>query len=148
MSFKEDISVGIKASMKSGEKLRLSTLRMLLAAVKYEEIERREDLDDAGVSRIALVLVKQRRDSIDQFRKGGRDDLADKESAELEILTAFIPPQLSPEEIEEAVKKAVEDTGATSMKEMGMVMKAAMKELKGRADGKDVQAAVKAALGA
>ena len=134
--------------MKSGEKLRLSTLRMLLAAVRYEEIERKVELDDAGVSRIALTLVKQRRDSIDQFRKGGRDDLADKESAELDVLSSFIPPQLSPEEIEEAVKKAVEDTGATSMKEMGMVMKAAMKELKGRADGREVQAAVKAALGA
>lgn len=155
MSLKEDISKGIASSMKSGDKVRLATLRLLLAAVRSREMEAvklkkmelGEHLDDAGVQSVAITLTKQRRDSIDQFTKGGRTDLADNEAAEIKVLVDFIPPQLSPEEIKDAVKKAVESTGADSMKDMGKVMKAAMAELKGRADGKDVQAAVAEVLG-
>jgi uncharacterized protein YqeY len=131
-SFSKEIASAVKA----GDKLRLSTLRLLLAAVKNKEIELRKELSDEGVHKVASTLSRQRRDSIEQFKKGGRFDLADKEEEELEILKAFM-----------IVKKAVSETGATGVKDMGKVMKAVMAELKGKAEGKTVQQVVKEFLG-
>jgi uncharacterized protein YqeY len=147
MGLREEITKEIASAVKAGDKLRLSTLRLLLAAVKNKEIELRKELSDEGVHKVASTLSRQRRDSIEQFKKGGRFDLADKEEEELEILKAFMPPQLSTDEIMEIVKKAVSETGATGVKDMGKVMKAVMAELKGKAEGKTVQQVVKEFLG-
>jgi uncharacterized protein YqeY len=147
MDLREEITKEIASAVKAGDKLRLSTLRLLLAAVKNKEIELRKELSDEGVHKVASTLSRQRRDSIEQFKKGGRFDLADKEEEELEILKAFMPPQLSTDEIMEIVKKAVSETGATGVKDMGKVMKAVMAELKGKAEGKTVQQVVKEFLG-
>jgi uncharacterized protein YqeY len=147
MGLREEITKEIASALKAGEKLRLSTLRLLLAAVKNKEIELRKELSDEAVHQVAATLSRQRRDSIEQFKKGGRFDLADKEEKEIEILKAFMPPQLSTDEIREVVKNAVSETGATGIKDMGKVMKAVMAELKGKAEGKTVQEIVKEVLG-
>lgn len=148
MSLKEEITKQIAAATKTGDKLRLSTLRLLLAAVTNREIElKRKELTEEDLHKVAATLIRQRKDSIEQFRKGGREDLARKEEEELEILKEFVPPELSPEEIKKVVKKVVEETGATGMQEMGKVMKVVMAELKGRADGRTVQEMVKQVLG-
>ena len=147
MSLREDISTQINASLKSGDKPRLSTLRLLLSAVKYKEIEVKKELTDAQVQQIATTLSKQRRESIELFRKGDRVDLAEKEEAELEILLEFIPPQLSEEELSIIVKETAAETGASTMKEMGKLMGAVMGKVKGKADGNLVQKLVKGVLG-
>lgn len=146
MSLKEEITTGIKQAMKSKDKARLQTLRFLLSSVKNKEIEKREDLSDEEILQVISTSVKQHKDSIEQFKKGGRDDLAAQEEAELLILAGFLPPQLSEEEIKEVVAQTAEECGATAMKDMGSLMKAVMVKLKGKADGKTVQDMVKQRL--
>ncbi|MBI5560389.1 MAG: GatB/YqeY domain-containing protein [Deltaproteobacteria bacterium] len=146
MSLKKTITDEMVKAMKSGEKLRLSTIRFLLAAVKNKEIDLRREITDEELWGVLSTLSKQRLESIEQFKKGGREELAEKEEKELEILRGFMPAQLSEAEIRDAVKKAAEETGAAAIKDMGRLMKAVMEKVKGRADGKLVQEIVKGVL--
>jgi uncharacterized protein len=149
MTLNEQIGADITAAMKAKDALRLSALRMLKAAITNKGmVERGRDLEDAEVLQVVASLVKQRRDSIDQFAKAGRTDLVDKEAAEIAILEHYLPPALSAEEIEAAVAAAIAETGASSAKDMGKVMKAVMPKLAGKnADGKAVNDAVRRTLG-
>jgi uncharacterized protein YqeY len=149
MSLTDTVSTGIAAAMKSRDSIRLSALRMLKAAIMNKGVEKGRDLDDAEVLQVVASLVKQRRDSIEQFSKAGRTDLADKESAEIAVLGEYLPAAATPEEIEAAVAAAIAETGAASPKDMGKVMKAVMPRLAGKnADGRAVNDAVRRALGA
>ena len=133
--------------MKSRDQDVLGTLRMLKSALTNKEIEKGRALDDAEALQVVSMLVKQRRDSIEQFTKGGRTELADKEAREIAVLERFLPPAATPEAIAEAVTAAIAETGATSAKDFGKVMKAAMARLAGASvDGKLVSEAVKAQL--
>ena len=134
--------------MKAKDAMRLSALRMLKAAVMNKGVEKRRDLEDAEVLQVVASLVKQRRDSIEQFSKAGRTDLVDKETGEIAILEHYLPPAVSAEEIDAAVAAAIAETGASSAKDMGKVMKAVMPKLAGKnADGKAVNDAVRRKLG-
>ena len=147
MSLKERIVSDMTASMKARDAARTSTLRMVKAAVMNREIEKGGELTDEEMRGALQSLVKQRRDSIEQYEKGGRQELADKERAEIEVIEAYLPQAASQEEIEEAVNQAISETGATSIRDMGKVMKAAQARLAGRsADGRVVSEAVKAKL--
>ena len=147
MSLKERIISDMTAAMKARDAARTSTLRMVKAAVMNREIEKGGDLTDEEMRGALQSLVKQRRDSIEQYEKGGRQELADKERAEIEVIEAYLPQAASQEEIEEAVNQAISETGATSIRDMGKVMKAAQARLAGRsADGRVVSEAVKAKL--
>src|SRR4051812_176113 len=149
MSLNDKIGGDITAAMKAKDALRLSALRMLKAAVMNKGVEKGRDLDDAEVLQVVSSLVKQRRDSVDQFSKAGRTDLVDKETAEIVILEAYLPPAASPEEVEAAVAEAIAETGASSAKDMGKVMKAVMPKLAGKnADGRTINEAVRRKLGA
>jgi len=133
--------------MRSHDTVRLSTLRMLKAALTNREVERGRPLDAPEALQVVASLVKQRRDSIDQFTKGGRQDLADKEALEIGVLEAYLPPAADPAVVERAVVEAIAETGATSPKEMGRVMKAAMAKLAGQSvDGKTVNDLVRQKL--
>ena len=133
--------------MRAHDPVRLTALRMLKAALMNREVERGRGLDDAESQQVVASLVKQRRDSIEQFEKGGRQDLADKEAAEIRVLEAYLPPAADPAAIERAVTEALTETGATSSKDMGRVMKAAMAKLAGQSvDGKAVNELVRARL--
>jgi len=149
MNLSDTINTDITAAMKSKDAPRLSALRMLKAAIMNKGVEKGRDLDDAEVLQVVSSLVKQRRDSVDQFSKAGRADLADKETAEIVILEKYLPPAASPEEVEAAVAAAVAETGANSPKDMGKVMKAVMPKLAGKnADGRAINEAVRRKLGA
>jgi uncharacterized protein YqeY len=149
MSLNEKIGVEITAAMKAKDVARLSTLRMLKAAVINKGVEKNRDLDDAEVLQVVASLVKQRKDSVEQFQGAGRTDLADKETAEIAILQEYLPPAASQADIASAVAEAIAETGATTVKDMGKVMKAVMPKLAGRnADGKAVNEAVRRTLGA
>ncbi len=148
MLLRDKINGDIAAAMKSKETTRLSALRMLKAAVMNKGIEKSHDLDDAEVLQVVSSLVKQRRDSIEQFSKAGRSDLVDKETAEITILEAYLPPAASAADIDAAVADAIAETGASSVKDMGKVMKAVMPRLAGKnADGRAVNEAVRRKLG-
>lgn len=148
MSLKERITSDMTAAMKSKEAARLSTLRMVKAAVQNREIEKGGELSDEEVSKLLQSLVKQRRDSVEQYEKAGRAELAEKEQAEIAVIEDYLPQAATREEIERAVSEAVAETGASSMKEMGAVMKAALARLAGRnADGRVVSEVVKSRLG-
>ena len=148
MSLKERITSDMTAAMKSKEAGRLSTLRMVKAAVQNREIEKGGELSDEELTKLLQSLVKQRRDSVEQYEKAARAELADKERAEITVIEEYLPQAASREEIERAVSEAVAETGASSMKEMGAVMKAALARLAGRnADGRTVSEVVKAKLG-
>jgi uncharacterized protein YqeY len=148
MSLSDTVNADIAAAMKAREQLRLGALRMLKAAIMNKGVEKGRDLDDAEVLQVVASLVKQRRDSIEQFGKAGRGDLVEKESAEIAVLENYLPPAASADEIAEAVAEAVTETGATSAKDMGRVMKAVMPKLAGKsADGRLVSEAVRRALG-
>src|SRR5262245_5891769 len=135
--------------MRQHDAVRLSTLRMLKAGLMNREVERGRALDDAESLQVVTSLVKQRKDSIEQFTKGGRQDLDDKETAELRILETYLPPAADAAVVEKAVADAISDTGATSVKDMGKVMKAAMAKLSGQSvDGKVVNELVRAKLSA
>ena len=144
---RDDINRDMVAAMKSGDKDRLSTLRMLLSAIKYKEVDAKHQLNDEEVVSVLSTLIKQRQDSIDQFRKGGREDLVLKESKEVEVLKGYLPPQLSADEVRDIIKKAAQETGAAGPKDMGKLMKAVMPLVKGKADGKLVNDIVKEVLG-
>ena len=145
----EQVNAGITSAMKAKDPVRLSALRMLKAAIMNKGVEKGRDLDDAEVLQVIGSLVKQRRDSIDQFRAAGRTDLVDKESAEMAVLDAFLPPAASAADIDAAVAEAIAETGAASVKDMGKVMKAVMPKLAGKTtDGRAVNEAVRRSLGA
>jgi uncharacterized protein YqeY len=148
MNLKETIIADLTAAMKAQEAGKVSTLRMVKANLMNRQIEKGGELADEEVQKALQSLVKQRRDSIEQYEKAGRADLAAKEADEITVIEAYLPQAASPEEIEQAVAEAVAETGASSMKEMGVVMKAVMVKLQGKsADGKLVSEAVKAKLG-
>ncbi len=146
----EQINDDFKQAMKSGDKVKLETLRSLRAALKDREIALRgegKELSDEEILATLTSAAKKRRESIDEYTKAGRPERADEESNELKIIQEYLPAQLSTEEIESKVRAAIEQTGASSMKDMGKVMSSVMPELKGRADGKEVQNIVKKLLG-
>ena len=147
MNLKEQILADVTVAMKAKEAARTSTLRMLKAAIVNRQIEKGGELDEEELMKLLRSQVKQRRDSVEQYGKGGRQDLVDKELAEIAVIEGYLPQAASPEEIEKAVAEAIAETGASSMKEMGAVMKAVMPRLAGKnADGKAVSEAVKATL--
>ena len=147
MSLKEKILADLTVAMKAKEAGRTSTLRMLKAAMVNRRIEKGAELDEDEVMKLLRSQVKQRRDSIEQYLKGARHDLAAKETAEIFVIESYLPQAASADEIKQAVAAAVAETGATSMKEMGAVMKATMAHLAGKnPDGKAVSEAVKAKL--
>jgi uncharacterized protein YqeY len=147
MSLEQALTADIVAAMKAKDQTRLTALRMLKTALTNKSIERGRALDGAEELQVVSTLVKQRKDSIEQFTRGGRQDLADKEQAEITILNGYLPASASDEEVAAAVDAAVAETGATSAKDMGKVMKAVMAALAGKTvDGKKVSEAVKARL--
>jgi len=148
MSLKEKIKDDIKQAMRDKNESRLGTLRMLSAAIQRREVDERIQLDDAQVIAVIEKLVKQGRESIEQYIKGGRRELADKESGEIAVFQAYLPQQLSEAEIDKLVTEAVAATGASSVKDMGKVMGALKPKLQGRADMGQVGSKVKNKLGA
>jgi len=149
MSLKDQIIGDMTAAMKAKDAARTSTLRMLKSAISYREIEKGGELDDEELSKLLRSQVKQRRDSVEQYQKAGRQELVEKETAEITVIESYLPQAASPEEIEQAVAEAIAETGATSMKEMGAVMKASMILLTGKnPDGRIVSETVKKKLAA
>jgi uncharacterized protein YqeY len=147
MSLKQQIISDLTASMKAQDAPRTSTLRMVKAAVMNREIEKGSELDDEEMMKLLRTLVKQRRDSVEQYEKGGRPELADKEKTEIGVIEAYLPQSASADEIEQAIAVALAETGATSIKDMGKVMKATQTALAGKnADGRLVSELVKAKL--
>lgn len=146
MSLKVRISDDMKSAMRARESDRLATIRLLMAAMKQKEVDERVELDDAAIVAVIEKMLKQRRDSVAQYQAAGRQDLADKESFEMSVLMAYMPQQLSDAEIDELVAKAVADSGASSMQEMGKVMGLLKPQLAGRADMAKVSACIKAQL--
>ena len=148
MTLREQIISDMTASMKAQDAPRTSTLRMVKAAMMNRQIEKGGELDDDEMGKLLRSLVKQRRDSVEQYEKGARQDLADKEKAEIEVIEAYLPHAASREEIEAAVASAIAESGASSMKDMGKVMKAVQAALAGKnADGRTVSEIVKSRLG-
>ena len=148
MSLKNQITEDMKSAMKAGDKDRLKTVRLIMAAIKQVEVDKRVELDDAGVLAVLDKMVKQRRDSVTQFEKGGREDLAAIEKAEIEVLADYLPEQLSAEELAALVDEVIVATGAEGMRDMGKVMGQIKAKAAGRADMGAVSAAVKERLGA
>ena len=147
MSVVEDVSAAITDAMRHKDAARLSALRMLKAAFMNKNVEKGHDLDDEEARQVVSSLVKQRRDSIDQFQKGGRQDLVEKETAEVAILERYLPPSADPALVEQAVVEAIAETGAATARDMGKVMKAAMARLTGQTvDGKVVSELVRKKL--
>ena len=146
MSLKERITEDMKAAMRAKEADRLSTIRMLLAAIKQKEVDERITLDDVQTIAIVDKLTKQRKDSVAAFEQAGRTDLADKEKAEITVLTGYLPQRLSADEVTAEVAKIVAELGASGPGDMGKVMGAVKTRLAGKADMGQVSAAVKAAL--
>jgi uncharacterized protein YqeY len=147
MGLRETIDSDIKEAMKAGAKDKVSALRMLVAALKNKQIDKRRPLTEDEIVETVRSLIKQRKDSIEQFAKGGRQDLVDKETAEVAVLEVYLPQQLAREEIEKMIREVLGQTGAQGAKDMGKVMKALMPLLAGRADNKLVSELVKHALG-
>ncbi len=147
MSLKGQITDDMKSAMKAGEKDRLKVVRLIMAAIKQVEVDQRIELDDAGVLSVLEKMVKQRRDSVEQFEKGGRDDLADIEKAEITVLKDYLPEQLSDDELDAMIDEAIAATGAESIRDMGKVMGQIKGKAAGRADMGAVGAKVKARLG-
>jgi uncharacterized protein YqeY len=143
-----DVSAAITDAMRKRDPARLSALRMLKAAFMNREVEKGHALDDVEARQVVTALVKQRRDSIEQFTKGGRQDLVDKETAEIAVLESYLPPAVDPALIDRAIVDAIAETGATSAKDLGRVMKSAMAKLAGQnVDGKAVNEQVRRKLG-
>ncbi len=146
MGLKERLDQDLKTAMREKAQQRLDTIRMLKSAIKYREIELMKPLDDAGIQGVIASEVKRRRDAVEQYKAGGRQDLADKEDAEIAILQAYLPQQLTADELRAKVEAAVQAVGAQGMKDMGKVMKALLPEVQGRAEGATVSELVKARL--
>jgi uncharacterized protein len=137
MGLYQTIEVEMKTALKQGDSIKLGALRMLIAAVKMVQIEKNlKSIEDGDVVQVLQKQIKQRKESIDQFQKGNRPDLVEKEKKELHILEAYMPKQLSEEDVLLIVKEAISETGAVTRKDMGMVMKAVVEKTRGRADGK------------
>ena len=145
---RDRISDEMRAAMKAREQTRVSTLRMLMAAMKNTQVEKGHELSDDEVVEVVAREAKRRRESMEAFEKGGRGELVEKEKAELAVLETYLPDQLSDDDLAGLVDEAIAETGASSPKEMGAVMKVVMGKVKGRADGTAVSAMVRARLGA
>jgi len=147
MSLKDKITQDMKDAMKSGDKDRLGVIRLILAALKQKEVDERIVLDDAQVLAILDKMLKQRRESVVQFTQGNRKDLVDKEEAEIKVIQAYMPAQLSEAELDKLVAEAVAESGAASIKDMGKVMGILKPKVAGKADMSVVSARIKAKLG-
>ena len=150
MTISEQIQKDMVDAMRSRDELRLSTLRMVKSAIKLKEVDKRAPLDDKETQQILSTLIKQRRDSIEQFTKGGRQELADKEAAEIKMIEHYLPKAMGEEQIAEAVKATIAEMGSPAMKDMGTVMKNVMAKLQAtgaRVEGKTVSELVKKGLG-
>jgi uncharacterized protein YqeY len=146
MSLKERISEDMKAAMRSGQKDRLSVIRLILAAIKQREVDERISLDDAQVLAVLEKMMKQRRESITQFESGNRADLVARESAELALLQSYLPAQLTPAEVDALIAEAIRSTGASSLKDMGKVMGIVKTQAQGRTDMGALSARIKQKL--
>ena len=147
MSLKARITEDMKAAMRSGEKDRLSCIRMLQAGIKQREVDERVELDDTQVLTVIDKMIKQRKESVAQFQAGNRADLVAKESAEIDVLTGYLPAQLGAAELDAMIKDAIAATGAASMKDMGKVMGILKPKVQGRTDMGALSARIKSALG-
>ncbi len=143
----QQITDAMKAAMKGGDKARLAVIRLMLAAIKQREVDERIELDDAQVLAVLDKMVKQRRDSIQQYSDAGRDELAAAEAAEIEVIQTFLPEELSEAEVVEIIEAAIAETGAESMRDMGKVMAVVKPKVQGRADVGMVSGLVKQKLG-
>jgi len=146
VELKAQLTEDLKASLRSGDKLRTSVIRLLSAVIKNREVEKRSPLTDAEVIQAISASCKQRQEAIEQFGRGGRQDLVDKETAELAILQSYLPAALSPDELQVLVQEAIRESQAASPREMGKVMALLMPKVTGRADGKIVSALVREML--
>ena len=147
MTIQEKIQNQMTDAMRNKDQLRLSVLRMMKSAIKNKEIEKMKPLDEGEALSVLNTLVKQRKDSVDQFRKGGREELAQKEEAEIKVIEEYLPAAATEDDIRKAIDEAVQETGAASVKDMGKVMKAALARLAGKsADGSKVSLMVKEKL--
>jgi len=146
VSLKQTINDQVKQAMKAGEKDRVKVLRLLTAAIKQREVDERVELDDAQVLAVIDKMVKQRRESIEQYTAGNRPELAEAEQAEIDILAEFLPDPLSEDELNAMIDQAIQDSGASQMSDMGKVMGQVKPKVQGRADMKQVSAAVRARL--
>ena len=139
MGLEDQIRNDMNGALKSGQKEKLSTLRTALSQIKDERINKRKDLTDEDVIGVLMRAVKSRKDSIDLYRKGGRQDLVDKETAEVELIQSYLPEQMPEDEVKKIIAEIVQSSGASDIKDIGKVMGPAMARLKGKADGKLVQ---------
>ena len=146
MTLVEKINSDLISAMKNKDEVRLNVLRMLKSELKYKAIDTGQDLSDEEAIAVLSSAAKKRKEANDEFRRGGRDDLAEQEMAESEIITEYLPEQLSEDELKKLVEKAVAETGAETMTDLGAVMKALMPQIRGRADGKSVNIAVRSIL--
>ena len=147
MSLRDRLTEDLKLAMKARDQLRMDVIRMIKAAVLNKEVEMKKDLDDAEMSRIMTTMIKQRKESVEQYEKGQRAELAAKERQEISIIEAYLPKALSPDELDRTVDAVIRETGATSPKDMGAVMKAVMARLAGQpVDGKHVSDLVRSKL--
>ena len=147
MELKAGLQEAAKAALKSRDTVKLSTLRLLLAAVHNEEIRLRKELDAEEIQKVIATLSKQGSEAIELYRKGGRDDLAQKEEAELRILQAYLPQPLTEQEVQTLIRESIAELGATGVQDLGKVMKQVMPKVSGRTDGKRVNELAKALLG-
>lgn len=143
MSIEEQLLEDMKLAMKAGKKLELETVRILRAQIKTASIDKKDDLSDSEVAQVLQKEAKKRKEAIEMYEKGGREDLVNKESAELEIISKYLPEQLSDKELDTIIKETISTLQITSEKDMGRVMGAVMPKVKGKADGKIVQQKVK-----
>lgn len=146
MSLREKLQADLKTAMKSGNEQQKVAVRMLLSAIRNAEIEQQTELSDEEIQAIVVRQVKQRRDAIEQFKTGDREDLVEKEQAELDILEKYLPPQMTREEIKELARKTIAEVEATTVKQLGLVMKNLMPQVKGKADGNVVSQVVRELL--
>jgi len=147
-TLKGQIQEDVKSAMRAREQKRLTALRLITAAIKQVEVDQRIEMDDTAILAVLDKMVKQRRDSLEQYRAAGRDDLAAQEQFELDLISSYLPEALGEDELSALIKQAVADTGASSMRDMGAVMNKLREQVQGRADMKAVSNAVKAQLGA
>jgi uncharacterized protein YqeY len=146
MHLKEQLAADLKDAMRQRDELRRAALRLTLAALHNAEIAAGGELDEAGAMAVLVTEAKHRRESIEEFRKAGRQDLTEKEEKELAVLAAYLPQQLSKEEIVQAARKVIQETGASGPKDIGKVMPVLMQEIRGRADGREVNEVVRELL--
>jgi uncharacterized protein YqeY len=147
MTLKTQILEDVKSTMRARDQKRLTALRLITAAIKQVEVDKRIEMDDQAVIAVLGKMIKQRRESLEQYQSAGRDDLAQQEEFEIELITAYLPEALSDDEVAVLIKQAITETGASSIRDMGAVMNKLRGELQGRADMKAVSSAVKAQLG-